>query len=79
MPNADPSNVELLRTKHPQPAQPARDPVRVGSVLWPRPQTLEEFWSSDAGADFLDTWFSIPKICQYFHTRSPVTMADIDG
>ena len=24
-------------------------------------------------------WFSIPKICQYFRTRSPVTMADIDG
>jgi hypothetical protein len=23
-------------------------------------------------------WFSIPKICQYFLTRSPVTMADID-
>jgi hypothetical protein len=35
--------------------------------------------ASDAGAEFLDKWFSIPKICQYFRTRSPVTMADIDG
>ena len=32
----------------------------------------------DNGAEFLDKWFSIPKICQYFRTRSPVTMADID-
>jgi hypothetical protein len=42
------------------------------------PQNLEDFWSSDAGAEFLEKWFSIPKICQYFRTRSPVTMADID-
>ncbi len=42
-------------------------------------RTFEDFWSSDAGAEFLDKWFSIPKICQYFRTRSPVTMADIDG
>ena len=34
---------------------------------------------SDAGAEFLDKWFSIPKICQYFRTRSPATIADIDG
>ena len=34
---------------------------------------------SDPGTEFLDKWFSIPKICQYFRTRSPVTMADIDG
>jgi hypothetical protein len=39
----------------------------------------EDYWSSDAGAEFLDNWFSIPKICQYFTTRSPATMADIDG
>jgi hypothetical protein len=39
----------------------------------------EDSWSSDAGAEFVDKWFSIPKICQYFRTRSPVTMADIDG
>ena len=53
--------------------------MRLSSILWPRPQNLEEYWSSDAGAEFLDKWFSIPKICQYFRTRSPVTMADIDG
>ncbi len=29
--------------------------------------------------EFLDKWFSIPKITQYFHTRSTVTMVDIDG
>jgi hypothetical protein len=38
-----------------------------------------DYWSSDAGAEFLDKWLSIPKICQYFRTRSPVTMSDIDG
>jgi hypothetical protein len=79
VPNADPSKIELLSAKHPEPAQPARDPVRVSSILWQRPQTLEEYWSPDAGAEFLDKWFSIPEICQYFRTRSPVTMADIDG
>ena len=31
------------------------------------------------GTEFLDKWFSIPKISQYFRTRSPVTMVDIDG
>ena len=30
------------------------------------------------GTEFLDKWFSIPKISQYFRTRSPVTMVDID-
>ncbi len=53
--------------------------MRLSSILWPQPQTLEEYWSSDAGAEFLDKWFSIPKICQYFRTRSPVAMADNDG
>ena len=28
---------------------------------------------------FLEKWFSIPKIHQYFLTRSPVTMFGIDG
>jgi hypothetical protein len=79
MPNADPCNIDLLRAKHPEPAQPDRDPVSLSSRLWPRPQNLEEYWASDAGADFLDKWFSIPKICQYFRTRSSVTTADIDG
>jgi hypothetical protein len=40
---------------------------------------LEEHWSSDAGIEFLDKWFSVAKICQYFRTRSPVTTPDIDG
>ena len=79
MPNADPVNIELLRAKHPEPAHPDRDPVRLSSILWPQPQTLEEYWSSDTGAEFLDKWFSIPKICQHFRTRSPVDVADIDG
>jgi hypothetical protein len=42
-------------------------------------EDLEEHWSSDAGIEFLDKWFSVDKICQYFRTRSPVTMSDIDG
>ena len=79
MPNADPTNIDLLRAKHPETAHPARDPVRLSSRLWPRPQVLEEHWSSDAGVEFLDKWFSVAKICQYFRTRSPVTMPDIDG
>jgi hypothetical protein len=33
MPNADPTNIDLLRAKHPEPAHPARDPVRVSSRL----------------------------------------------
>jgi hypothetical protein len=40
---------------------------------------LQDYWSSDTGTEFLDKWFSIPKICQYFRTRSLVTMSDIDG
>jgi hypothetical protein len=79
VPNADPNNIDLLRAKHPEPAHPDRDPARLSSMLWPRPQTLEEYCSSAAGAEFLHKWFSIPKICQYFRTRSPVTKADIDG
>jgi hypothetical protein len=79
MPNANPCNIALLRAKHAEPAHPDRDPVSLSSKLWPRAQNLEEYWSSDAGAEFLGKWFSIPKICQYFRTRSPGTMADIDG
>jgi hypothetical protein len=48
-------------------------------MLWPRPQALEEYWLSDAGVEFLEKWFSVAKICQYFRSRSPVTMPDIDG
>ena len=36
-------------------------------------------WSSDTGTEILHKWFSIPKVSQYFHTLSPVTMVDIDG
>ena len=67
MPTANPCNIDL-RANHPEPAHPDRDAVRLSSTLWPQPQTLEEYWSSDAGAEFLDRWFSIPKICQYFRT-----------
>ena len=54
MPNADPINIELLCTKHPEPAHPDRDPVCMSSILWPQHQTLEDYSSSDAGAEFLD-------------------------
>ena len=76
---SDPLNIDHLRSKHPEPAHPNRDPVCVSSILWPRPDSLQEYWSSDAGTEFLDKWFSIPKISQYFRTRSPVTMVDIVG
>ncbi len=42
MPNADPINIDLLRAKHPEPAHPDRDPVRLSSILWPEPQSLDE-------------------------------------
>ena len=77
--NANPTNIDLLRAKHPAPAHPSRDLMRLSSILWPRPQALEEYWSSDAGVEFLEKWFSVAKICQYFRSRSPVTMSDIDG
>jgi hypothetical protein len=32
MPNADPTNIDLLRAKHPETAHPVRDPVRLSSV-----------------------------------------------
>jgi hypothetical protein len=68
IPNANPCNIDLLRAKHPDPAHPDRDLVSLSSKLWPRAQNLEEYWSPDAGAEFLDKWFSIPKTCQYFRT-----------
>jgi hypothetical protein len=74
MPNADPNNIELLRAKHPEAAHPDRDPVCVSSTLWPQPKPLKDYSSSDFGAEFLDKWFSIPKISQYFRTK-----ADIDA
>jgi hypothetical protein len=76
MPNADPCNIDLLRPKYPEPAHPDRDPVSLISRLWSRTQNLEEYWTSDTGTEFLDKWFSIPKIYQHFLTRSPVTMTD---
>jgi hypothetical protein len=71
--------MDTLRAKHPEPAHPDRDPVSLNSMLLSHPQTLEDFWSSDAGEEFLDKWFSIPKICQYFRPLSPITMTDING
>ncbi len=59
MPNTDPTNIHLLRAKHPETAHPDRDPVRLSSRLWPRPQVLEEHWSSDDGIEFLDKWFRL--------------------
>ncbi len=79
LPNSDPRNNDILRSKHPAPAHPEYDPVRASSIIWPRPVTLQEYWSSDAGTEFLDKWFSISKISKYFRMRSPVTMVDIDG
>ena len=54
MPNADPSNMDLRRAKHPEPAHSDRDPISLSSILCPEPQTLAEYWSSDAGAEFLE-------------------------
>jgi len=42
MPNADPINIDL-RAKHPEPAHLDRDPVRMSSILWARPQTLQDY------------------------------------
>ncbi len=78
IPNVDPTNIDLLWTKHPDSTHPDSDPVKLISILCHRPQVLEKHWSSDVGVEFVDKWFSIPKICQYFHTLSPVTMSDID-
>ena len=78
MPNADPTHIDLLRAKHPEPAHPSRDLMRLRSMMWPRPQALEEYWSSDGGVEFLEKWFSVVKICILEHGRT-VTMSDIDG
>ncbi len=77
MPNVNPCNIDL-RANHPEYPHGDRDTVSLSSKLWSRSQNLEEYWSSDVRAEFLDKWFSIPKICQYFLTHSPVTMTDID-
>jgi hypothetical protein len=66
VPNANPCNIDTLRAKHPEPDHPDRDPVRLSSILSPHPQTLEDFWSTDTGAELLEKLFSIPKICLYF-------------
>jgi hypothetical protein len=44
VPNANPCNMDTLRAKHPEPAHPDRDPVRLSSILWPQPQNLEDFF-----------------------------------
>jgi hypothetical protein len=78
IPNSDPLNIDHLRSKNPAPAHPECDPVCGSSILWPHPQKLQDYWSSDADTEFLE-WFGIPKIHHYFRTRSPVTIVDIDG
>jgi hypothetical protein len=54
MPNDDPSNMDLLRAKHSEPAHSDGDPMNLSSISWSEPQTLAEYWSSDAGSEFLD-------------------------
>ncbi len=51
MSNVDPTNIDLLRAKHPEPVHPSRDLMRLSSMVWPRPQTLEEY---DPGVEFLE-------------------------
>jgi hypothetical protein len=34
MPNADPTNIDLLRPKHPEPAHPNSDPVRLSNAFY---------------------------------------------
>ena len=43
LPNSDPLSIEHLRSKHPDPAHPDRDPVLVSSIQWPRPDTLQDY------------------------------------
>jgi hypothetical protein len=69
VPNDNPANIDLLRAKHPEPAHPSRDLLSLSSILWPRPQALEEYWVSDAGVEFLEKWLSVAKISQYFRSR----------
>ncbi len=52
--------------------------MKLSSMLLSRPQALEE-WSSDTGVEFLEKWSSVPKICQYFRSLSPVTTPEFDG
>ena len=68
LPNADPNNMNLLRVKHPEAAHPTSDPVRVSSILWPRPQALEEYWTSDPGVEFLESGLALLK---YVNTSGP--------
>jgi hypothetical protein len=42
IPNAEPINIYHLRRKHPEPAHPDRDPVRISSILWPKHHTLQD-------------------------------------
>ena len=62
LPNANPTNIDLLRAKHPDSTHPDSDPVKVSSILCPRPQVLEEHWSSDGDG----RWDRIPRqVVQY--------------
>ena len=54
--------------------------MRVSSILWPRPHTLQEYWSSDAGTEFLDKYFStyLSNSPVFSHTLT-CDSVDIDG
>jgi hypothetical protein len=67
MTNDNPCNIDL-RGKNLESVHPDCDPVSLSSALWTRTQNLEDYWSSDTGTEFLDNWFSMSKICQYFRT-----------
>ena len=61
LPSSDPLNIDHLLSKHPGTDHPTLITV------------LQTYWDSDAGAEFLNKWFSIPKISLYFRTRSSVS------
>ena len=44
IPNTDPINIELLHVNRPELGHPARDPLRMSSILWSQSQTLEDYW-----------------------------------
>ena len=41
--------------------------------------TFRAWWSDEDGQEFLGKWFGVKNIAKYFHTRSPISAADIDG
>ena len=53
-PNADPSNIDTLRAKHPDPTQPDRDPTKLSSIVWPKPNDLKTYRRSEEGTDYIN-------------------------